>query len=451
MNHSWQRTIATTTACATALVGTLAFTATPAQAAVTDYGMQGRAYGSFLELGPTGIESEKTGHSWIGCTRKTGKKRLRSAAAVDAPTGSSFLSVGAVKSSTRTIRNLDRGIVAGSLSRNKVAAVVLGETSGPHLTIKGLSTQAKAWANKSGKLRAAAKFNAVKIESKTGTPLDLVLNQANDPLDALTNEITGGANNVLVIPKLGEIKLGRTKVRRAKNFARTDALALRILAYGEDETARTTDDVRIRVGHSKAKITRGLTSGVLGGNARAVDARLLGGIGRARLAEQPLQCHGTNGVWDRESAVGGDLFKAGIIDVHAASTKVRGEQNRRTATANTLGRVAKVAVGGKQGLVIDTIVGRVNVHKKRTGKVKTNFKGSKLGSISVAGEQTEASDVPKTLEIPGVGLIKVEFDVKNKSRRGGNIIAARITLLEEGPQAGSVINLGVARAQIRNR
>jgi hypothetical protein len=121
-------------------------------------------------------------------------------------------------------------------------------------------------------------------------------------------------------------------------------------------------------------------------------------------------------------------------------------------TAWTEGSVAHVALGsGDTALTIDGIVGRVNLATNRHGGlVKRDTEGTIPGVLTFQGQSYtlplgSAPELPPELG----ALISIQTGITDQSdARGLKVTALRITLLS-GTAAGTVINLGNAKASVR--
>ena len=118
----------------------------------------------------------------------------------------------------------------------------------------------------------------------------------------------------------------------------------------------------------------------------------------------------------------------------------------------TEGSVAHVALGsGDTSLTIDGVVGRVNLVTDRRGRlVRRDTEGTIPGVLTFQG-QTYTLPLGEAPELPAelAALISIQTGVTDQSdNRGLKVTALRITLLD-GTAAGTVVNLGNAKATIR--
>lgn len=465
MKKNWRQTLAVATAVATASAGVLAMSVAPTQAATTTNNkvdFEGGAFGTYVNTGPVGLQSSRTAHTYISCTRQVGYKVNRSIAGVLEESG--ILAISGVANETRSYRTGDGSV--GMISTSKVAGIDLGDLSTLGLNIGALSTYAKAWEDKDGKLHAESANSPVKIEANTGTPLDDVLNQATDGLATLIKTIKEGLEGVagvpgkyIEIPGLGRIYLGSTYLdvpQAGKGaYARAAAESLRIRLFGPDASFAGGDDLSIVVGRSRARVDRIVRQGYFRGygigadvNVGDVEDKPVVKVGP--LGEQRLECRGTNGEIRTNSVAGLDLADQGLLQVGAAVGRVYGKNNADgTATAWGEGRVAGIHLGsGDTSIDLDAIVGRATAQRDAKGRVIARSSGgTKIGSLKIGGEEYEIPAAGQTLEIPGVA--KLEFVVKElPNTRDIRTVAVRITLLDGSP-LDSVVRLGAAGVGFR--
>jgi hypothetical protein len=462
---SIRRALGSVLAATTALTGALAMgSVTTADAAVVyaDYGFEGSAFGTYISTGPVGVQSSRTAHSFIGCTRRIGVNVERHVAAAETPGVPKVLNIGAVDSFSRSYKKANGTV--GTRSQSVVAGVRLGDPNGLNIGITALKTRTDAFATKAGKFGTAASFDSVDISANTGIPeIDTTLNAAGATLSDLITLITDSANDVLTIPGLGEIKLGGTRHRKFYNFAEANAVALNVQLYGANAVKGGGDDVIVRVGRARSRITRNLTSGVFRGFAQPATVKLLDGLLRVGpLGEQRLACRGTNGEVRSNAVAGVDLLQANQLKIGAVKGSAFGEQyDNGSARAWTRSTIAGIELGsGSTSIKIEGITGRANVTKWRSGTVTRGIGGSKVAEIFIGGTKvplpalgTGCATDPQSRCLEVAGVAKIEFMVVAKpTRRDIKVTAVRITLLgDAATETGvAVINLGVAKAGIKD-
>jgi hypothetical protein len=440
---------ATLTSLAAGLAGAVAVGTAPAHAAVrsSDYGFQTLAYATLVQGNGPGVQSGRTAFSWLDCTRLTGlnPSNTRSAhediAGIDLPADDPQVQVGAATSTSRTYR---KDGTVGTVSTNKIAKVVLGGTAAK-ITITGLTTEARAWAAKNGKLGSSATAHGgVSLQGATGNPqLDAALAQASNPLSDLLGNIPLDGQS---IPGLGTIYVSHTYHGVHETYANSNATVLRIVLEGGDTT--------VTVGRSWARINRDMPAGVFQGSGYGVDIpKVAGGVAHVgRLANQPIGCQGTHGRVRENDLAGFDPGHTGQLEIDAISGQAWGVQKRTGyAKAWTQGRVAKLVLGP---LTVEGVVGKATVTQTSSGKIRKSATFS-IGRLLQDGKEQGAIPDPGQDIVIGDGnghdLAKLRFGVKRQTRRAIAITALRIELLEglDGAPIGTVIRLGNARTAIK--
>lgn len=426
----------------TAGVTTMTMTAPPATAAsdnrVTDYGFGGRAYGTRAKVEALGADSARTVPAHLGCTRRTGVNRTNALAETGSGAGAA-LTLEGVDNRSWSYRNRKQ---VGSRSRSKVGRVVLGDPDGPHIGIRALVTNSRAFASRrTGRLGARSGFSAGRVNLETGTPLD----QVGDGLDDLLGEIGAEPGNELAIPGLGVLSLGskRNVVRRTR--ANSNAIALKALLYGADTRRGGGDDVRVILGKSRSTIYRDQRAGVFRGKGVPLQANLLGDLARVgRVNDLPLPCPGTAGKVKRAATADLDPLNAGLLDLGALEARTFGKPRRnRSARAWTESSVSSLDLGGQ--IELTAIKGRADVATTRTGKItKRSIRGSEIGSLRINGQRRAIPAPGRSIEVPGVARLR--FFLTDRSRRGLQTTAVRVTLLDG---SGATIDLGSAQTYIR--
>ena len=330
------------------------------------------------------------------------------------------------------------------------------------LTINGLTTTATAWATTDGKLHATTASSVLDIDldvPPTGTPLDGPLAQL---LDLVNGTVAPTLDQVIAllqqnsgaieIPGLGRLELGYARTGVGPRQAVAVALSLRVTLFGVDGVAGGDDDSTLKIGRSYAKIIGDMPHAVMGGSGWAADADLVGGTAHiGDIVPKQLPCQGTDGQTRTKA-----LASATIPGVSIGG--LQGSANGRITKigrvrAWTEGSVAHVALGsGDTSLTIDGVVGRVNLVTDRRGRlVRRDTAGTIPGVLTFQG-QTYTLPLGEAPELPAelAALISIQTGVTDLSdNRGLKVTALRITLLD-GTAAGTVVNLGNAKATVRD-
>lgn len=494
MKTSMRQFLAASTAAAIATAGTLAMSGPVDAAPTTDnqvgaktlvkktaakkakknkkapwYGMSGNAYGTLITAGSLGVRSDKTAHSYVGCTLKNKTMQTDLLGANVLP-NSSFLDVGVVRTKTISRKGkkavkagFPKGTQAATLATSKVADITLAGLGPLNLKLTGLSSEARAWVDKNGNFQTKHGYDLVDIQANTGIKLlDDLLNTSTSPLGTLVDLLLDGVvkgvvidqvvNGVLKIAKLGEIRLGKSYGKKKAKQAWSNAVVLEVRLYGLDGK-KSDDDITVKLGHSRARVIKGLKPGKFSGYATGIQAELLDGVLQtARLGHQPLQCEGTDGEWLKEGVAGVDLLGLGLVKVDGVYTEVMGKGHKqKKAKAGSRAEVARVVVGGEKGLVINAIETKAVVKRNRGGKLTRNTSVN-LGDIWLGGQQIDLDQLLNPVLhgldaiLEGIGIGSVKTQVVKKDRNGVNVIGLQIKLLDG---KGADIRIGDVRAGIR--
>lgn len=412
----------------------------------TDYGLSGHAYGSLGRAESLGVGSGRTAPVRMGCTRMSGSHRKNHVASAGDEAGSQ-LRVAGVANSMATFRSRRQ---VGTRAVSRVPEAVLGTPAGPNLTFTGLQTRSRAFARRAdGSLRATGSSSATSLVANTGTPLDLVLNEAGAGLDTLLQVIRDNGGTLPILG-FGELQVGERSLRSGRHGAVARTSALRARLYGENGLPGGDDDVRVVLARSKAAIHDGVRAGVLGGRAVPLES-VVGGdlLSVGRVNDRDLPCAGTRGKVRRSALAGADLGNAGLIEVNGLTSRVLGDHRRnRSALAWTESRVAEVSLGGGE-VRMSGVVGRATVRTDRRGRViRNSARGTRIGELVIGGEVQEAPSPGDVIDVPGVASL--EFLQRDRFKRGSATTAVRVTLLP-GTAGESVIDLGAARTVVKRR
>ena len=439
-----------------ALTGAMILSAAPAQAKLseTDFGFQSTAFGTRVK-GPTvGLSSGRTAYSYIGCTRLAGISRDIGADDLAKVNIEDSIQVAAIDSRNRTYRQPRKGI-SGVVGINTIGEVALGPETGPRLVINGLTTRAQAWHQKGAgfKTSTSLDFADIKLqlteEPETGTPLDDLLDAIEQGRDQLVLQVLENAGEV-EIPGLGTVSIGWEKHFKRKTFAYASAYALRVQLAGQDTVVGTADDIDVQLGRAWARINANLPAGVFQGLGYGLQADVAQRrIQSGRLNAQPLPCAGTNGQVRSSAPADVDLGEAGALELTTLSGRSFGVQRKDgRAHAWTEGRVARIRLGGAEGVEIRGILGRANIRQSRTGKVFASSRGTTPGCIFANGECQGIPSDGQEIALPDGSVALIEVNKVSQGKRGIRVTALEITL-GAGSELESVVRLGNAHVRIR--
>ena len=451
-----------------ALGGAMVVNPPAANAALTEtnFGFQATAYGARALAQDLDLTLPRLAFSYIYCTRLAGKTTQNSVEdelGIPLNDAQDLVKVNAVKSVTRSYKNLKAGIAGASQGTSTIGSLVIGGIDGgPELSFDGLKTTSTAWATTDGKLHARNNVSALDLDltlpapPETGTPLDDLLGAIGDGLDQVIDVLSENLGGI-EIPGLGKISLlegfDRKGVNRTTAFA--SSFLIRIQLYGQDMEPEGGDDIELNIGRSWARITKGVRSGVMAGVGVGARETNRGGLGNSSdLAWKQLPCEGTRGdinVRKQNSAT----FGSNPLQPAATATGLSGasygvQERRGKAYAWTRGRVSRFNYGDG-ALVLEGVVGRTNVKQRADGSVVTSFAGSKIDRILVNGTVKARDVTPANASRVNLGSIpgveRIRFFVRDKWRRGGNLTAVKLVLDEE--LVTSNVDLGFSRTAIK--
>jgi len=403
--------------------------ATPKPAArkgrFTDFGLAGGGYGTRIEGGDLPASSGRTAHKVIGCTNELGLKRQNSLAGVTIP---GLGEVGAITTTNRT-RRYKSGRVA-SITQQRIAGITLANNAFGKLELGAISTRAEAY-----------------HDPRTGFGTDISTNLLSLWFTPKGGKRTGFdvplPGQPVSIPGLGRVSIGNKEsvVNKSRAVARADALEVYI----------APTKTRIRVAHSSAKIFSEIRTGLFRGRAGTLEAKALAGlldIGRTQNIVMP--CSGTGGKVKQDSVL--DVDVPGVLEVSVGGSRQMGKQNARRAWGYEESSLARVALGGDL-LVIDGIKASVRATRLRsqkpTSRTKVDTSGTTVGSITLNGQKLRLpKDIP-SIEIPGLPLLSVKFNVVERGKWGAKAIAVQLRVLDVDSEIyGAKINLGTAMLKI---
>ncbi len=456
-----------TAALSTAMI---AVSHAPATAAgrPTDFAFNALAYGTKVKAAAGELRSGRTAPAWIGCTRQAGRLKTNEVLAANTPANNPMIHLGTItaRSSTFKTRN---AVAAGSESVSHVASVTLGlqdqQVPTPSLSFSALTATATAWADRSGDLHASTALDVGAISlvvPPSGTPVDQPLQQlldlVNGTVEPTMQQVLGllqANNGAIEIPGLGRLETGQRLTRVNAAQASAKVLALRMTLYGQDGVPGGGDDSAMKIGRSFAQITDDVKVAVMSGSAWSADADLLGGnahIGDINV--QQLPCQGTDGV-TRESTLSSGLIP-GAMQLGQGTARSNGKiTDSGRVRAWTEGAVNHVLIGeGAQSILIDGVIGRINLATDKAGRlVRRDTEGTRGGTLTFNGQTYQLPEPGGEMpELPPelTSLIGLQVGIVDRSdNRALQVTALRVTLLG-GSAAGTVVDLGNAKASIRS-
>lgn len=378
------------------------------QPAATPFALKNRGFGTKVVGGEIPAGSSTTAFQRIGCTNKAGKVKRISEAQVD------VAGLGVVSGISTTLRTTRRNGVVASTSTQRIAKVVLAESSLGTLSIEALRSRARAFHDGTGfRAKATTDIGRLVLTPAAGEPEELELPSADEPV---------------VIPGLAEIRLGPRRTSEGQNgsFAKATGLIVKVIPSHTTAT----------IGLARAKMNDGVEELLFRGSSSGIQATGLdGAVTKGRTPLSLMPCQGTLGKVQTKSIAGFDLTDA--IEVGVLNSEQWANQTRRRASGYERGSVASIDLGNGS-LVIEGVVAQANV-KRANGKTRFNARGTTVGQITADGEPHKFPD-SDVLEIPGVA--RLEAKVVERQKQVISVVGVRVTLLDG---SGAVIDLGTAR------
>jgi hypothetical protein len=374
----------------------------------TAFALQGAGFGSRVLGGELPADSRTTAFEALGCSNKAGREKRIHEAEVTVP------GLGVVSGITTALRTTRRNGVVASTSTQRIASIVLAESSVGSLTIEALRSRARAFHDARGfDSTATTDIGRLVLRPELGDPQVLPLPSAGEPV---------------IVPGLAEIELGtrRSTTSRGGASARATGLVIHVVPTGTTAT----------IGLARAKIGSGVESLLFRGSSAALRAGGLdGNVSKGRTPLTLMPCQGTHGKVTGKSLAGLDLTDQ--IEVGGLNSGQMARQDGRDARAWERGSVASIDLGGGQ-LVVQGIVGKANVYKDG-GRPTYDARGTTVGTVTFEGEEQEFPDTG-VLEIPGVA--RLERKLVDRTLRGISVVGLRITLLDG---SAATIDLGLAK------
>lgn len=380
-----------------------------------DIALTAWGYGTATNGGLLPARSDPTAFEAIGCVVRTGVDRRNHVAEARVP------GLGTASGITTHLWTRRRNGALHSYSRNSIAGITVAQSGLGRLRIEDVTSFSHAWHNRTGFHAATAtSIGRLVYVSPTGDRQRLDLPSPGRPV---------------VAPNLAVLTFGGSLRKTTDDYATARATSLKVRVL---PTATTSS-----VGRSVARALTGVKNGRFGGFSAGTQVTALGGdltSGRNPLTR--MHCQGTDGKVESKTNAGTSL--GGQIVVSAPSSSQWARRFPRRSTEWEKGEVARLNLGGGQ-LVVDAVVGTATVTRTAAGRLRRSADGTTVGSITANGEPQTFPDTG-VLEIPGVA--RLQQKVVTKVLGGLKVVGLRITLLD-GSAAGSVIDLGVAKATIR--
>jgi hypothetical protein len=419
-----KKIVGTITALTLATAGVLTYSpadAGPADKATakkaTKFAYVASGFGTMVRGGQVPAGSGTSAYEAFGCTNKAGITRRNFVA--NEPLGGG---AEAEQVTTKLITRQKGGTTA-TTSTADVARVVLAESGLGQLRISAISSVAKAFHTAKG------------FDTKTETTVGRIVFDPAGP-GAVQELPIPTPGQPVAIPGLATISIGDGAESKKANMARAVADGIKIQVIPSNS--------QIRIAHTRAKLERGVKTGLMNGQSMAVRSALLGGT--VQLGKNPLSlmpCHGTNGKVRTKSIAHAPVQDG--VELQGLTSRQFGVQEKNRARGFEFGKV-NLATFEQGELTIENVTGKANVLRVLGKGVTSNIKGTDPGYIEFQGQEQSFDPGEKSIEIPGVAIITK--NVVKRMKNGIHVIGLQVKLLQ-GSQVESIINLGEATMKIK--
>ncbi len=377
----------------------------------TAYAMSAGGFGARLSGGEVPVSSGGLAHDAIGCTNKAGLAHGNHVESVD------LAGLGTASGVSTRVSTARAGSRTTVVSSHSVAEISLADTALGTVSIKGVTSTARAWHGRAGfGSDAKTTVSSVTLTPVSGSPVALEVPTPGHPL---------------TVPGLLTLSVGKDLDGAGGRGAWARSHGLVLSVPGQDTEAR--------LARSKAAIGGGVKAGLFRGSSYAVDAQALSGTSDTR--RQPLTlmpCQGTHGVIRSKSVAVVDLGRS--ILVKELSSRQVADQSDTAAWGRKRSSVARVEVA-EGAVVVSDIVAQARVVRGKHG-VTRSARGTGIGQILVAGREV-AMPESGVLTVPG--LVRLETKVVSRKSNGISVVGLRLTLLDG---SGAVVDLARASLQV---
>jgi hypothetical protein len=384
------------------------------QRKATDFAFKASGYGTKVTGGQVPAGSGTSAFEALGCSNLAGTERENYVAVEELP------GAGQAEEVTTRLTTTTGGGQTATTSRSHVARVVLAESGLGSLEITSITSIAKAFHDKGGfDSTVTGRIGGITFTPPTGAPQVF---DAPAPGESVT------------VPGVATIALGKGSKSANSQGATAIADGVRIDLLPSDTS--------VRIAHTRAKLERGVKTGLMAGNSLGARATAVGGV--AKVGKTPLSlmpCSGTDGKERSKSIVG--VSPAPGLELRNLTSRQLGTQGAAKASGTEFGRVG-IAEINDADILIKNIIGQVNVVSG--DQTTRNTKGTDVGTVMIQGQEREFPD-SDVIEIPGV--VKLERSIVERTTHGISVIALQVTLFDGQGQVESVVNLGEAALTIK--
>ncbi|MFA6576216.1 MAG: hypothetical protein WCS84_12405, partial [Nocardioides sp.] len=340
----------------------------------------------------------------LPCTRAVGVSKAKPSIG-SLPIDNDLIKIAATNSTSKTYRNAERGI-NGVRAVSTVADIALGgEIAGvatPVLTIEGLQSVADSYYdakanNGAGAFRETHSFGfkgmALKMPENSPIPAEVqqlldILGQVTAPVTQIVNQVIQLLTTIagpLEIPGLGSISLGSATGKTGKNFAASEAYALRILVDA------TGEDTVLQLGRASSRISRPVPAGVFRSTMSALELTALNDlVSLGGIAQRSIPCEGTFGkvrtVSTPSASLVHDQLGVTLTDMKYAYKGLQKGTVGKGFTSAEIGQV-RLNVPNTLDIVVKGLTSRVDVASLKPGKRVARKVTTSFGSVFINGEE----------------------------------------------------------------
>ena len=388
-----------------------------AQAAATETGFQGSAYGSLVTVGPA-VRSGRSALSMLGCTSQAGVRHTNSIASVSVPP---LLSTGTVTTSAAS-----QATAGGPASVSKATTQGASALGGlvKATFVRSVSTTTEHTPGSFGTSAAGTKFVGLVV---AGTPISG----------------TPAPNTKINLPGVGYVILNQQVPAVTKTRASLTVIAIHVVVTTPNPAAKAGTQIIVSFAHSGLG---GPVSGLLDGLAYGARANVGTTLIAGKEFPESLSCLGTNGKTKTNQGVG--LSIPGILASGTVTDTVQG-----TATATTASAAATSTVQGLNLLGGTVKATAIKAAVSATGNPPAFGDGSTFLNLTVAGHPGIGSHVAANTKVTLAGLGTLWLHRRMETKTKITVIMVQLVVTvpgnPEGLKPGTTVNVAYAQASVK--
>jgi hypothetical protein len=407
-----------TLAAGAGLVASALTAAAPAaaQAAATETGFQGSAYGTLVRVGST-VSSGRSALSTLGCISETGVTHANSIASVSVPP---LLSTGTVTTSAAS-QATPGGPASVSKATTQSASALGGLVRAA--AVRSVSTTVEHAPGSFSTSAAGTKFVGLVV---AGTPISG----------------TPAPNTKISLPGVGYVILNQQVSTVTKTGASLTVIAIHVVVTKPNPAAEVGTQIIVSFAQSSLG---GPVAGLLDGLAYGARANVGKTVIAGKEFPQPLSCLGTNGKTKTNQGAG--LSIPGILTSGTVTDTVQG-----TATATAASAAATSTVQGLNLLGGTVKATAIKAAVSATGNPPAFGDNSTFLNLTVAGHPGIGSHVaPNTkVTLAGLGTLWLHRRIETKHKITVIMVQLVVTVAgnPEGLKVGTTVNVAYAQASV---